>query len=174
MKKRWLFAIIAVMAALAAGWYVFSAVQGGINELNKGQNRAKSAVISGGMLVSADKVTTFNGPYPGSDNKPASYYAVHGINSKGKESVALLPARDLGAKPAVLELSAGITAKQAENLAEKNYSPRKMISSKMGILMQKESRVPVWEVKYIDSYDRYTYDYYEFKTGKLLAHYAVK
>ncbi|WP_338776751.1 PepSY domain-containing protein [Metabacillus sp. FJAT-52054] len=173
MSKKWLILLIAALAGIAAGWFVFSSIQAGVNDLKKGHDTAKQAVLNQGSLTSVTKVTTFNGPNTGSDGKPVSYYAVHGKDSKEKDAVALIHSNKLGEKPVMAVLSEGISMKEAEKIAKKENSPKKMFRTKMGILQRDGKQIPVWEVKYIDSYDRYTYDYIDFKTGKML-HIAIK
>ncbi|MBS2969376.1 PepSY domain-containing protein [Metabacillus sp. KIGAM252] len=173
MSKKWLILLITALAGIAAGWFVFSSIQAGVNALNKGHDTAKQAVLDQGSLTSVTKVTTFNGPNTSPDGKPVSFYAVHGKDPKGKDAIALIAANRLNEKPVMAILSEGISMKEAEEIANKEHSPKKMFRTKMGILQRDGKQIPVWEVKYIDSYDRYTYDYIDFKTGKML-HIAIK
>ncbi|MTH52136.1 hypothetical protein GKZ89_01870 [Bacillus mangrovi] len=170
MSKKWLIILIITAAGAGIGWFVTSAVQAGIHRTEDGKKAAEAAVLDSDSLVSAEKTTVFNGPTENS--KPV--YAVYGRNAGGKEAASLVRSGRLKEKPVTVILSDIISESRASKISRQEYSPKKMISVKLGLLPQKNKQVPVWEVKYIDSYSRYTYDYIDAKSGTMLAHIAIK
>ncbi|MGD6815793.1 hypothetical protein [Metabacillus sp. 84] len=174
MSRKWLIILTMILAAAGLGWYVLSSFQAGTAVLKKEHDAAMAAAVDNKFLATAEKATLFNGPNTDSKNKPVPFYAVHGKDESGRPAAALMSAGDLNQEPVTVVLADGITEEKAAEISGKEHSPKKMFSVKLGVLLRAGRQVPVWEVKYIDSYDRYTYDYIDFKSGNILTHIAIK
>lgn len=70
----------------------------------------------------------------------------------------------------VKKQSSGITKDEALKKVNKEYSPVEIISVRLGM----DEEIPIWEVKYKDKSDRYTFDYVNFYDGEIIKHMALK
>ncbi|KEZ50686.1 DUF5590 domain-containing protein [Metabacillus indicus] len=112
-------------------------------------------------LKKAESAETFNGL--------EQYIVITGSDDSGKPVYVFVPS-DKKKKPVLKLVSDGISEKEALEAVRSEQNPQKLISVQLGM----EGSVPVWEVKYIDDQNRYTYDLVQFTDGEIRKHIAIR
>jgi uncharacterized protein YpmB len=152
--------VLAVFLLVALGAF-FNVYHAAMAQKNDGHEEAIARALKETDLKNAESVETFNGL--------KQYYVITGLNKSNKAVYVWVP-EDSKEKP-VLKLAAdGITEKKALEIVKAKQNPEKVISVKLGM----EKTIPLWEVKYIDDQNRYTYDLLNFSNGEIRKHIAIK
>ncbi|MCM3596915.1 DUF5590 domain-containing protein [Metabacillus idriensis] len=128
---------------------------------NDGHEEAIDRALKETDLKNAESVETFNGL--------KQFYVITGLNKSNKAVYVWVP-ENKKEKPVLKLASDGITEKKALEIVKAQQNPVKVISVKLGM----EKNVPLWEVKYIDDQNRYTYDLINFSNGEIRKHIAIK
>jgi uncharacterized protein YpmB len=157
MGKKWILIILGVM--FLASWqayYLYNQVQA----KPAGKEAAAAAVAKKEKgLVSINHVDHFY--------KNETYYVVEGKNEHGTDMIVWV---DKNNKVTSDIAKGGLSKKQMVNYVTKNYDAQKIIDCRLGM----EDDIPLWEVTFMDSEDRYTYYYGYFETGKRYEIYRLK
>lgn len=152
--------VLAVFLLAALGAF-FNVYHSAMAQKNDGHEEAIERALKETDLKNTESVETFNGL--------KQYYVITGLN-KSNEAVYVWVPEDSKEKP-VLKLAAdGISEKKALEIVKAEQNPEKVISVKLGM----EKTIPLWEVKYIDDRNRYTYDLINFSNGEIRKHIAIK
>ncbi|MDR7072510.1 DUF5590 domain-containing protein [Fictibacillus barbaricus] len=157
MGKKWILIIVGVL--LLASWqayYLYNQVQA---KPAKKEAEAVEIAKKEKGLVSISHVDHFY--------KNETYYVVEGKNEHGTNMIVWVDQK----KKVTSEIAkAGLSEGQMINYVKQNYDAQKIIDSRLGM----EDDIPLWEVIFIDSKDRYTYYYGYFDTGKRYEIYRLK
>jgi uncharacterized protein YpmB len=158
MGKKWILIIIGIL--LLASWqayYLYNQVQA------KPASKEAAAVAAAKKeknLVSIKHVDHFY--------KNETYYVVEGKNEHGTDMIVWV---DKNKKVANSEIAKrGLSEGQMVDYVKKNYDAQTIVDSRLGM----EDEIPLWEVIFIDSEDRYTYYYGYYETGKRYEIYRLK
>ncbi len=152
--------ILAIVLLIALGG--FSHVyQSAMSQKNSGHDKAIARATEQTEIKDAESVQTFNGL--------EQYFVIAGKNESNQNVYVWVP-EDTKKKPVLKLASEGISEKEALEIVNKEQNPQKIISAQLGM----EKNVPIWEIKYIDKQNRYTYDFINFNNGEIQKHIAIK
>lgn len=115
---------------------------------------AKDVVLKERLLKTVDKSYVYN-----SKNH---YVTVIGKNDKNQPTAVVLNQDQPKAKKEVIELSKGVTEKEAIKIATEGQKVKKVLHVHLGI----EKPGPVWEVAFENNRDELNYVYVVFETGQ--------
>lgn len=115
---------------------------------------AKDVVLKERLLKTVDKSYVYN-----STNH---YVTVIGKNDKNQSTAVVLNQDQPKAKKEVIELSKGVTEKEAIKIATGGQKVKKVLHVHLGI----EKPGPVWEVAFENNRDELNYVYVVFETGQ--------
>ena len=115
---------------------------------------AKDVVLKERLLKTVDKSYVYN-----STNH---YVTVIGKNDKNQSTAVVLDQDQSKAKKEVIELSKGVTEKEAIKIATEGQKVKKVLHVHLGI----EKPGPVWEVAFENNRDELNYVYVVFETGQ--------
>ncbi|MEB7771950.1 MULTISPECIES: cell wall elongation regulator TseB-like domain-containing protein [Kurthia] len=115
---------------------------------------AKDVVLKERLLKTVDKSYVYN-----STNH---YVTVIGKNDKNQSTAVVLNQDQSKAKKEVIELSKGVTEKEAIKIATEGQKVKKVLHVHLGI----EKPGPVWEVAFENNRDELNYVYVVFETGQ--------
>lgn len=115
---------------------------------------AKDVVLKERLLKTVDKSYVYN-----STNH---YVTVIGKNDKNQSTAVVLNQDQSKAKKEVIELSKGVTEKEAIKIAAEGQKVKKVLHVHLGI----EKPGPVWEVAFENNRDELNYVYVVFETGQ--------
>lgn len=115
---------------------------------------AKDVVLKDRLLKTVDKSYVYN-----STNH---YVTVIGKNDKNQSTAVVLNQDQSKAKKEVIELSKGVTEKEAIKIATEGQKVKKVLHVHLGI----EKPGPVWEVAFENNRDELNYVYVVFETGQ--------
>lgn len=115
---------------------------------------AKDVVLKERLLKTVDKSYVYN-----STNH---YVTVIGKNDKNQSTAVVLNQDRPKAKKEVIELSKGVTEKEAIKIATEGQKVKKVLHVHLGI----EKPGPVWEVAFENNRDELNYVYVVFETGQ--------
>jgi uncharacterized protein YpmB len=154
--KKW-----AIWLLLLLGWTVWlfaDAYHAAISSKEESEQKAIERAKEEGDLTTIIDVDTYRGN--------ETYVVVIGENEEHEKMVVWVPEKgdDIEVKP----LSAGISEKEALAILKTEYSPKKVISAKLGM----EKGIPLWEITYIDEQDRYSFYYVRFEDGAFIKRYS--
>ncbi|MFC4183889.1 cell wall elongation regulator TseB-like domain-containing protein [Saccharococcus thermophilus] len=122
----------------------------------KALERAKEKIA----LAQIDRTYTYYGN--------ESYIVFVGRTKQGKRYVVWVPEKK--GKIVVKRAGSGITETEAIAKLKADRHPKKIISAKLGM----EKGVPLWELTYIDQYNRYSFYYLSFTDGTFLKRYSFQ
>jgi uncharacterized protein YpmB len=122
----------------------------------KALERAKEKIA----LTQIDRTYTYYGN--------ESYIVFVGRTKQGKRYVVWVPEKK--GKIVVKRAGSGITETEAIAKLKADHHPKKIISAKLGM----EKGVPLWELTYIDQYNRYSFYYLSFTDGTFLKRYSFQ
>jgi uncharacterized protein YpmB len=157
MGKKWILVIIGIL--ILASWqayYLFNGVQA---KPAKKEAEAVEIAKKEEDLVSITNVDHFY--------KNETYYVVEGKNKKGTNKIVWV---DKDKKVTSLNAKEGLSEKQILNYVKQNHDAKTIVDSRLGM----EDGIPLWEVVYYDTKDRYTYFYGYFETGERYEIYRLK
>ncbi|RFU65511.1 peptidase [Peribacillus glennii] len=152
--KKWL--IGTAVALLFVAGIIAGAYMNALGPKKDAAQDAFRAAKEASGLVTMDDFFIYNGK--------DSYNVVVGKTAGGEKQAVWLP-NDANKKPFTANYDAGKSKNEILKIAGKN--PKEIISIKLGM----ENNTPLWEITYLDSSNRYNYDYYDFKTGEWLKYY---
>lgn len=115
---------------------------------------AKDVVLKERLLKTVDESYVYN-----STNH---YVTVIGKNDKNQSTAVIVNQDQPKAKKEVIELSKGITEKEAVKIATEGQKVKKVLHVHLGI----EKPGPVWEVAFENNRDELNYVYVVFETGQ--------
>ncbi|GED18514.1 cell wall elongation regulator TseB-like domain-containing protein [Kurthia gibsonii] len=115
---------------------------------------AKDVVLKERLLKTVDESYVYN-----STNH---YVTVIGKNDKNQSTAVIVNQDQPKAKKEVIELSKGITEKEAVKIATEGQKVKKVLHVHLGI----EKPGPVWEVAFKNNRDELNYVYVVFETGQ--------
>ncbi|MCA9725158.1 MAG: hypothetical protein KC452_07665, partial [Kurthia sp.] len=95
-------------------------------------------------------------------NSTNHYVTVIGKNDKNQSTAVVLNQDQPKAKKEVIELSKGVTEKEAIKIATEGQKVKKVLHVHLGI----EKPGPVWEVAFENNRDELNYVYVVFETGQ--------
>lgn len=155
--------IIGIVCALAVIiiWIFADIYHVARKQYDTGHEQSIALAEEKGYISSVDDIETFN--------SKIQYHVIAGENDKGQKVFVWVPQKK-GHKILVKKRKAGITEKQAVTSVKNKYNPKDILHVQLGI----DEGIPVWEVKYIDEYDRFTYDFVNFYDGKIQKHMAIR
>ncbi|MFY4776012.1 DUF5590 domain-containing protein [Metabacillus sp. RGM 3146] len=159
-KKNAITLIIVIILGLCT-LYITNIYQTAMGEKSHGQAEAISVAKEKGGMSTVKFAETFNGL--------TQYQVVSGVNSKN-EPILVWVHSDKKEKLIIRKQTEGISKDKAIAVSEKQSKPRKLISAQLGVA----ENIPCWEIKYIDQYDRYTYEYVDFVKGNIIKQIAIK
>ncbi|OQP03167.1 peptidase M4 [Geobacillus sp. 44B] len=122
----------------------------------KALERAKEKVA----FAQIDRIYTYHGE--------EAYIVFVGKTKKGKKYVVWVPEKK--GKIVIKRAESGITEAEAIAALKAERHPKKIISARLGM----EKGVPLWELTYIDQYDRYSFYYVSFTDGTFLKRYSFQ
>ncbi|WP_191560989.1 DUF5590 domain-containing protein [Metabacillus idriensis] len=152
--------VLAIVLLIALSGFIH-VYQSAMTQKNSGHYQAIDRAAGQTELKNAESVHTFNGL--------EQYFVIAGKNESNK-NVYVWVAEDSKKKPVLKLASDGISEKEALEIVNREQNPQKIISVKLGM----EKNVPLWEIKYIDEQNRYTYDFVNFTNGEIQKHIAIK
>lgn len=115
---------------------------------------AKDVVLKERLLKTVDKSYVYN--------STSHYVTVIGKNDKNQSTAVVLNQDQSKAKKEVIELSKGVTEKEAIKIATEGQKVKKVLHVHLGI----EKPGPVWEVAFENNRDELNYVYVVFETGQ--------
>lgn len=115
---------------------------------------AKDVVLNEKLLKTVDKSYVYN-----STNH---YVTVIGKNEKNQPTAVIVNQDQPKAKKQVIQLSKGITEKEAIKTATEGQKVKKVLHVQLGM----EKPGPVWEVAFKNNQDELNYVYVVFETGQ--------
>lgn len=156
--KKWV--IVLFIFLCLAVWQVISVYQDALKpKLSmeaKALERAKEKIA----LTQIDRTYTYYGN--------ESYIVFVGRTKQGKRCVVWVPEKK--GKVVIKRVGSGITEAEAIAKLKADRHPKKIISAKLGM----EKGVPLWELTYIDQYNRYSFYYLSFTDGTFLKRYSFQ
>jgi uncharacterized protein YpmB len=155
------FIIIAVIVVIAV-WVFTSAYHSAREQYLDGHEKTKQLATEKGNLSSIDEIETFYGHI--------KYHVVSGVNKKDEKVYIWVPQTNKNQDVTIKKQSLGITAKQAISKVNQEYNPLEIVGVNLGM----DEGIPIWEVKYRDQSDRYTFDFVNFYDGEIIKHMAIK
>ncbi|QPA32955.1 cell wall elongation regulator TseB-like domain-containing protein [Thermaerobacillus caldiproteolyticus] len=123
---------------------------------SKALERAKREVA----FTDIDRVYTYYGEQ--------AYVVFVGTGRNGKKYIVWVPEKK--GHVVVKRADRGITEKEAVSKLKEERNPKRLISVKPGM----EKGVPLWELTYIDEYNRYSFYYLSFEDGTFLKRYSFQ
>jgi uncharacterized protein YpmB len=157
MGKKWILMMVGIL--LIAAWqayYLYTETQA------KPQSKEARAIEIAKKAKGLKSISNVEHFY-----KNETYYVVEGKNEHGTDMIVWV-----GKDEHVFSdiANGGLKEQQMIDYVKKNYDAEKIIDSRLGM----EDEIPLWEVTFIDSQDRYTYYYGYFETGKRYEIYRLK
>ena len=163
MGKKTIITIIITSIILGLSIWIFSTTYNTArDQYSHNHEKSKVLALEVGKLSSVDSIETFNGQL--------KYHVLSGKNNKDEKVYAWVPQKDKNDDVIVKKQSSGITKEEAINKVKQEYDLVELIDVKLGM----DEGIPIWEVKYRDKSDRYTFDYVEFSNGTIVKHMAIK
>jgi uncharacterized protein YpmB len=163
MGKKTIITLIIVVAMLIIAVWVFTFTYNSAREQYlDGHEKSKQLAIEKGKLSSIDEIETFYGQI--------KYHILSGENKQGERVYVWVPQTKKNQEVIVKKQSSGINEKEAISKVNQEYNPSEIMDVNLGM----DEGIPIWEVKYKDQSDRYTFDFVNFNDGKIVKHMAVK
>ncbi|MFV2048080.1 DUF5590 domain-containing protein [Metabacillus sp. YM-086] len=161
-RKTWTFIAVFSILFIAVVWIFTATYQAAREQYTNGHEQSKKIAMESANLSTITEITTFN-----SDKQ---YHVLTGEKTKNESVYVWVYKKDKEDKMLVKKQSSGITKDEALKKVNKEYSPVEIISVRLGM----DEEIPIWEVKYKDKSDRYTFDYVNFYDGEIIKHMALK
>lgn len=161
-KKIIISLVITVVIFIVAIWVFGSAYSVAREQYLDGHEKSKELALKKGELSSIQSVETFNGNI--------KYHVMSAENAKDQKVYVWVPQTKKNENVIIKKQSSGITEKDAISKVNQEYDPVKIVDVKLGM----DEGIPIWEVKYKDKTDRYTFDFVNFYDGEIIKHMAIK
>ncbi|OEH93418.1 DUF5590 domain-containing protein [Bacillus solimangrovi] len=158
MKKWWWLLLLIPFIVIWQSVNIYQSTLADEKVLHK-QAEARAKKIVKGIKV--NKVEHFHGK--------DSYQVVHAINEDGEAVYVWVPDNNKK-KPVIKKASEGWTEERVKEQVISERNPIEIIDIRLGMM----SGTPLWEVKYVDNNDQYTYYYMNFQNGELVKRYSIK
>lgn len=159
-KKGIIIGVLSVLLIIAI-WIFGDTYSNARGQYTKGHDQSVKIAKEKADLSSVDYIETFNGK--------TKYHIVAGENTKSEKVFVWIPQSKKG-NILVKKQKSGITEEQAVKNVKNEYNLKEILNVQLGI----DENIPVWEVKYIDEFDRFTYDFVNFYDGKIQKHMAIR
>jgi uncharacterized protein YpmB len=161
-KKTLITLIITVAILIIATWGFVSTYSTAREQYLDGHEASKELALEKGKLSSIDTIETYNGPI--------KYHVMSGKNSNDEKVYVWVPQTKENETVIIKKQSSGITEEQAIAKVNQAYNPANIVDVKLGM----DEGIPIWEVKYRDKSERYTFDFVNFYDGEIIKHMAIK
>jgi uncharacterized protein YpmB len=161
-KKTTITLIIIIAILIIATWVFTSTYQSAREQYLDGQEKSKQLAIEKGNLSEIEEIDTFYGQM--------KYHVISGVNKQDEKVFVWIPQTKKNQDVIIKKRSSGITEKQAIAKVSQENNPVEIIEVNLGM----DEGIPIWEVKYIDESDRYTFDFVNFYDGEIVKHMAIK
>lgn len=163
MGKKTIITICILSIILCLSIWVFSTTYSSAREqYSQNHEKSKELALEVGKLSSVDSIDTFYGQL--------KYHVLSGKNNKDEKVYAWVPQKEKSEEVIVENQSSGITKEEAIKKVSKEYDLVELIVVNLGM----DEGIPIWEVKYRDKSNRYTFDYVRFSDGTIVKHMAIK
>ena len=161
-KKVGIPLFIVVVLIITGIWILTSSYLTARDQYENGHEQSRQFALEEAKLKTISNINTFS-----ADQK---YHVITGTNSKNETIYGWVSNIEKERKIIVKKKSAGITKNEALESVYQEHNPSEIISVQLGM----DEGIPIWEVKYHDESDRYTFDYVNFYDGKIIKHMAIK
>ena len=163
MEKKIVIPLIILGVLIISGiWILTSSYLTARGQYEDGHEQSKQFAMEEANLKNISKINTFS-----SDQK---YHVITATNIENEAVYGWISNIKKERKMIVKKKSAGITKNEALESVNEEHNPSEIISVQLGM----DEGIPIWEVKYQDESDRYTFDYVNFYDGKIIKHMALK
>ncbi len=161
-KKANIILFIIIVLILSGVWIFTSTYLKAREDYESGHKESKKFAIENANLSAISQINTFS-----ADKK---YHVITGENSNDEPVYAWISNVNKEREIIVKKQSSGITKEEALERVYQEHNPSEIISVQLGM----DEGVPIWEVKYQDESDRYTFDFVNFYDGEIIKHMAIK
>lgn len=170
MGKKTIIALTVMLLVIITSIWLFASIYNTArSQYNEGHQHSKEIALEKGKLTSIDTIDTYNGNI--------KYHIISGKNVNKEPVYAWIPLSKEQIKDnsdldevVIKKQSSGITKEEAVQAVKSEYNVKQLINVKLGM----DEEIPIWEVKYKDQSDRYTFDFVHFSNGEIVKHMAVK
>lgn len=150
---KWTFYILILMLIASIIYFVFLYIDVQQNK-QKGFSQAKENVLRTTPITETDNVIRFHGD--------EAYYVVFGKTKNAEEKIVFVPFKENSEQEfTIIDQSSIKPREHMMNEWNKQCNKCKLIKIIPGIIDDE----PIWEVTYIDSSDRYVFDYFSIFDG---------
>ncbi len=161
-KKANITLFIIIVLILSGIWIFTSTYLEARGDYELGHKESKKFAIEYANLSAISQINTFS-----ADKK---YHVITGENANDEPVYAWISNVHKDREIIVEKQSSGITKEEALERVYQEHNPSEIISVQLGM----DEGVPIWEVKYQDESDRYTFDFVNFYDGEIIKHMAIK
>jgi uncharacterized protein YpmB len=161
-KKTLITLIITVAILIIAAWVFASTYSAAREQYMDGHEESKELALEKGKLSKIETIETYNGQI--------KYHVMSGENNNNEKVYVWVPQTKKNETVIVKKQSSGITEEQAIAKVNQAYNPANIVDVKLGM----DEGIPIWEVKYRDKSERYTFDFVNFYDGEIIKHMAIK
>ncbi|WP_026560179.1 DUF5590 domain-containing protein [Bacillus sp. J37] len=163
MEKKIVIPLIILVVLIISGiWILTSSYLTARGQYEDGHKQSKQFAMEEANLKKISKINTFS-----ADQK---YHVITATNNENEQVYGWISNIEKERKMIVKKKSSGITKNEALESVNEEHNPSEIISVQLGM----DEGIPIWEVKYQDESDRYTFDYVNFYDGKIIKHMALK
>lgn len=159
------FSFVILISILVGGWMYHSLM----TDKTKGHSKVIQIAKNNGLKI-IEEVSTYYSDHV--------YYIVKGQNENNKNMILFISKDNKEKIKSVLEKD-GLTKEEVLKLVhsfDPEKKPKKIISFEIGYDDSKSPKwdIPVWEVRYIDQQNRYTYFFVSFTDPKVYKAYSIQ
>lgn len=171
MGKKTIITLVVLVVVIIISIGVFASIYNTArSQYNEGHQHSKEIALEKGKLATIETIHTFNGHI--------KYHIISGENVNREPVFVWIPILSNVQKEedrneeelVVKKQSSGITKEEAIQVVKSEYNVKKLINVQIGM----DADIPIWEVKYKDQANRYTFDFVRFSNGEIIKHMAVK
>lgn len=163
MERKVGISIFIITVLIISGiWILTSSYLTAREQYEEGHEQSRQFAIKEANLKTIDEIKTYS-----ADQR---YHVITGTNSENQKVYAWISNIDKEKKILVKKQSSGITKEEALETVYQEHNPAEIISVQLGM----DEGIPIWEVKYQDESERYTFDFVNFYDGKIIKHMAIK
>lgn len=153
---------IIIVLIISGIWILTSSYLSAREQYKDGHEQSREFALEEANLKSVNKIKTYS-----ADQK---YHVITGTNKENQKVYAWISNIEKGRKILIKKQSSGITKEEALETVYQEHNPAEIISVQLGM----DEGIPIWEVKYQDEKERYTFDFVNFYDGKIIKHMAIK
>ncbi|WP_226666834.1 DUF5590 domain-containing protein [Metabacillus litoralis] len=171
MGKKTIITLVIIFILIITSIWVFGSIYNTArNQYKENHQSSKELAMEKADLTTVESINTFNGNQ--------KYHVISGENAKNEEVYVWIPQpqkennkeNDIVKNIVVEKHSSGVTRDEAIQVVQNEYKVKKLINVQLGM----DEGIPIWEVKYKDQSDRYTFDFVHFSNGEIIKHMALK